>query len=554
MRSDAPAPAASARTVGRLLLVAGLVAAVALGAIGITNEDIVSLQGDMPRHLMNGVFIHDFLMHPRFTVDGVLTYAQHYFARYPALSLGHHPPFLPVALVPFFTVFGISIMAGRLAVLTFFAISTWLLYTLARRQYGPVVGGWAALLFATCPFAVEFAQIVLNEMPTVCLVLAAFNVLLWFRASGRLRHLLLFLGVAALSLTSKQTAVFVFPAYAILLLAGGGWRLFTERRILYCSLAGAAIAVGLVVALIVLSPYNAALVLNVIRTGVGLSDWRDIVSPIAREQLWPALVWLVPAGVAAAVVTRDRRIGFSLCWIGAVLLGVFLVTGPWEAARYSIIAVPAYCLCGASIAAGATTGVRRTLTTLALAAAVAAQVVVAARVRPAGGGGYEEMAEIVLHDTVAPTVLYSGSVDTGFFVFFVRKHDPAQRLVVLRSDKVLTTSMMNSLSHEDNIHSPEEIYPLLDKYGTRFVVIEDRPTGSTVLDWLRDEVKGDRFIERRRIRIATTDRRLQGVDLVVYEYKDAKPADFNTVLDIKVPLVGRDIRLRLSDLQPAAAR
>jgi hypothetical protein len=110
------------------------------------------------------------------------------------------------------------------------------------------------------------------------------------------------------------------------------------------------------------------------------------------------------------------------------------------------------------------------------------------------------------------------------------------------------------LSHEDNIHSPEEIYPLLDKYGTRFVVIEDRPTGSTVLDWLRDEVKGDRFIERRRIRIATTDRRLQGVDLVVYEYKDAKPADFNTVLDIKVPLVGRDIRLRLSDLQPAAAR
>ena len=56
-----------------------------------------------------------------------------------------------------------------------------------------------------------------------------------------------------------------------------------------------------------------------------------------------------------------------------------------------------------------------------------------------------------------------------------------------------------TVSVEDRIGSPKEIYPLLGRYGIKFIVIEDRPSGSIVLDWLRDELRGDRFIERRRI-------------------------------------------------------
>ena len=34
----------------------------------------------------------------------------------------------------------------------------------------------------------------------------------------------------------------------------------------------------------------------------------------------------------------------------------------------------------------------------------------------------------------------SSNVDTGYFVFFTRKHDPHQDLIVLRADKLLVTS------------------------------------------------------------------------------------------------------------------
>jgi hypothetical protein len=105
---------------------------------------------------------------------------------------------------------------------------------------------------------------------------------------------------------------------------------------------------------------------------------------------------------------------------------------------------------------------------------------------------------------------------------------------------------------EDRIRSPQEIYAALDRYGTRFIVIEDTRTGSVVLDWLRDELKGDRFIERRRFGV---DRPTPGdLSLVVYEYKGARPPDPDAEIDLKIPVIGREIRVPLSALRPSTAQ
>jgi len=244
-------------------------------------------------------------------------------------------------------------------------------------------------------------------------------------------------------------------------------------------------------------------------------------------------------------------------WMVSVLASALLITGPVEPVRYSILAVPAYCVCAASLVRTARSPELRRIVAVGLAFAVAWQLWSERGMRPARMGGYEEAARFVLADAdgqSAPTVLYSASVDTGAFVFFVRKHDPARRLVVLRSDKLLTTSLMGQVSVEDRIRSPQEIYPLLDRYGTKFIVIEDMPSGSIVLDWLRDELRGDRFIERRRIGVDQSDSSRRGPSLVVYEYKDARPPDPDAEIDLNLPLVGREIRVRLSALRPAVAQ
>ncbi len=537
------------RRQGRLLLFAALAAALYFGGRGITDESAVSLQGDMPRYLMNGVFLRDFAGSPdAFSVEGGISFARRYFAQYPALSLGHHPPLLPIALVPFYAVFGVSVFAGRLAILTFFLLSVCFLYGVTRQRFDDPSAGWASLLFATNPLIVTFGQGVLSEIPMVTLVLAAMFFLGRFRDGGQVRDFLLF-GVAAIaSLISKQLAIFMFPFYAVMLVFGGGTARLFRRDVMVWTAAGAAVIVPVGLFTLALSPFNVALVAQVFRDSAGLSEMGGVLRPIFDTQLKPSLWLVLIVGVAIEAIVRERRIVQFLFWIVTIIGGVVLVTGPFDSARYSLVAVPAYCICAASLSKRLGVTVRRVLM-FVLLGAVGAQAWKSYGVLPVGAAGYEPAARYVVREGGAPTVLYSASVDSGYFVFFVRKHDSDRRLVVLRSDKLLTTSLMDKLSFGAQIKSSEEIYPLLDRLGTRFVVIEDRPSGSEVLDWLRLEVQGARFIERQRTPTASRDRRLRGVDVVVYEYRDAKPASPDAAIEISLPLVGRDIRVPLSDIQ-----
>lgn len=532
----------------RALLGLALVAAVLGGTREITNEAAVSLQGDMPRYLMNGVFILDFLAAPTFEPDAALRFASEYFARYPALSLGHHPPLLPVALVPFFAAFGVSVFSARLLMVVCFVACTWLLYSLAAKQYNTRVGAWTSLLFATHPFIVTFSQGVLSEIPALLFILASFNALLLFRKSGRLLHYLCFVALVILSLAAKQLAAFLLPSYIVMLFVDGGWRRLLSGRVLVWTACGAAVTLGLLVATLVLSPFNVSVVIDVLQRGLGVAAWRSIGNEIAQVHLAPFLAAPAVAGLALALYSRDPRSWLPASWAISVVLGAVFITGPYDVARYTIYAIPAYCLLGASLVSSHKSVLQR-IAVIGIALCIAGQAMRALAVRPVGAGGYEAAALAVLDRPDAPTVLYSASIDTGYFIFFVRKHDAAQRLVVLRSDKLLSTSFMTDLAHEQLISDPSEIYPLLHRYGTKFIVIEDRISGAQAIDWLREEVRGDRFIERLRIPIETTDRRLRGVHLVVYEFKDARPAAPDATIRLNLPIAGREIGVSLGALR-----
>jgi 4-amino-4-deoxy-L-arabinose transferase-like glycosyltransferase len=515
---------------------------------GITNEGAVSLQGDMPRYMMNGVFLYDFVASGgAYSFSDVLGYAQRYYARYPALSLGHHPPLLPVLLVPAYAVLGVSVFAARLVIVVCFLMSGWLLFSIARRLYDDVTGAWATLLFVTSPFLVEFSQSVMSEMPTILFVLLAMRCLLRFRDSGRPRDYGVFVLVAVASLFAKQVAVFVFPAYLLLLSDRHGRGLLLRRDILSLTLGGALLILPVVVLTLLLSPFNVDVVVNAFRLNRGLSSLGQAVRTIVGVQVGPALAFVTAAGIVAGCLRRDKKISLALIWMLAVASGVVLLIGPYEPERYSVAALPAYCLC-AAVLATVRSRVPRQLATLSLVAAVGWQVWSAQATRPVGAAGYEAAARYVLAGQPSASVLFSGSVDTGYFTFFMRKHDSGQRTVVLRADKLLTTSLMNTVSVRDRIQDPSEIYPLLNTFGTRFIVIEDRPSGSVVLDWLRAELTTDRFIERARIPIESDDRRLRNVPLIVYEYLDATRPDPQAAVDIDIPLVGRHVHVPLAEL------
>ena len=64
---------------------------------------------------------------------------------------------------------------------------------------------------------------------------------------------------------------------------------------------------------------------------------------------------------------------------------------------------------------------------------------------------------------------------------------------------------------------------MLRDFGVGYVVIEDVKYKSPPLEWLREEVKSERFILRKRIPIRSNIKKLQDVTLAVYEYKEYTP-------------------------------
>ncbi|HYN05838.1 MAG TPA: glycosyltransferase family 39 protein [Vicinamibacterales bacterium] len=532
------------RTLGRAGLVAVCLLALYMGATALTDDRYASPHGDMPRYLMNGVYLMDLVRdRPFANVNTFVEYTRLYYARYPALSLGHHPPLVSAAAVPMYAVFGISVRSGRFTVLVAFIIATLFLYRLTQAIYDPVVALLAAAIFATSPTIVQLGTAVSSEIPMVALIIVSAWYLHRFCVNQRRADLALFVVAATLSLYAKQLALFVFPAYLITAVMTLGLRRLLQRDVLIAVAVLFILVLPLVPMTLALSPSNvrwAVLAFNEHQS----SRW-SVLSAAVRPQLIALVVVFAGAGALRATLQRDRRAVLFLGWTAAVLIGL-LTAGLLDPSRYSIAWIPALSVLAASVAAGWRRSIAVVLVAIVLMA-VGFQIPLARRAVLKSVGDYEDAARFVLASDPGPTVLFSGDIDTGFFTFFIRKHDADRKLVVLRADKLLTTSRMGLPSIEDRISDPAEIYDILRRFGTRYVVLEDRPSVSAVLEWLRQEVRSRRFVERRRFAMDVS-RSLSGYPVVVYEFLDRTPPDSDAVLSMRIPLVSQTVEVALSDL------
>jgi Dolichyl-phosphate-mannose-protein mannosyltransferase len=509
------------------------------------------LQGDMPRHLMNGVFFMDALYDLPFgSIGEALEYARHYYARYPALSIGHHPFLIALAEAPVYAVFGVSVTSARLVVLAFFVLGVVYLYKLVSELFDEWAGAAAAAVLASSGYLVEVAQGVMTEVPALSLMIAAVYYCHRFATTEQSRAILAATLLAAASAWAKQLAVMVVPGMMLYVWWRVGWQRILRRDVIVATLLSAVLVAPLLPMTFVLSPFNVATVTSFAMTAGEGGRFELAVRTLGqslRMQLTLPIILFGAAGLVLLCVRRHPAAFLAGAWIGCVAVFVGLIGAAPEPARYSLYWVPAWALCVGALCSRRV-GSQSVVVGALVIAAIALQVSLSARIRLPAADGYEQAAIFVVEHPVASTVMFAGDVDTGYFTFFVRKHDPARRAIVLRADKLLTTSMMGSVAAEDRISNPEQIHDIVRRYGVGYVVIEDRPSASNVQNWLVDVVKTARYVERLRLPTHSTDVRLRGTDLVVYEVVGATAAAPDARLDIRLPLVSQEIDVALSDL------
>jgi hypothetical protein len=531
-------------TAPRVALTAVLLLTAVLGSRDITDGASVMLTADMSRYMMNGVFVYDLIGSGGvFNVADLTTFAERYFARYPALTLGHHPPLPYLAVVPFYALFGVSVLAARIAALIWFLLAVWSLFRLGARLYDWRVGAFAAALFSTNVMVLRAGQHLLSEMPMVALVLVATTALVNWRETRRTPHLILFVIAATASVYAKQLAALMFPTYAAIVIATLGWRRIANRRVALVAGAAGLLAIPMVAMSAGLGPANVALVSSNLRhlfDGTREVSLLTICGQIVRTHLsWPAIAVMVMAAAVMAV-RRRRATATSIAWIVSVVGSTAVIAYTAEPARYAFGALPAYYLLTASLLEAPRSRAGTVAVTAILCALLAWQTWSVRSVRPTGAGGYEAAAEFVVAHSQQPVVLYHAISDTGYFVFFTRLHDAARRLVVLRAEKLFPAV--------DGSLTADRLYPDLRRFGVQFVVVEDRTADTQALRTLHRELKGDRFVERRRIPVVSRQPDARALNLVVYEFLDAGAPDPDAAVDIGVWRANRQITVPMRDL------
>jgi 4-amino-4-deoxy-L-arabinose transferase-like glycosyltransferase len=532
------------------------VLAAVLASNGITDEGAVSLDGDMPHYLMNGVFVRDLMADMPLTAP--LHYAKTYYARYPTLTLGHHPFVPALAEAPFLLTLGVSVFAARLSSTCALIVLVAAWFRLIRSVYDARMAVASTLLLLSMPGIVPLFQVVLSEAYTLSLIVLAVYFMHRYALTSRRRYAAAFAVSVVLSAYAKHLAVVMLPVYAFQFARAFGLRRLWRPSTLL-------VAGGIGVALLPLIPltlrysqFNVQIVTEFVRV--------DRLSRSNVMRLLPAgltgtlrltlpVLILGAVGVAAAWLRRDTRILLFVVWVATVGAGL-LALGVLNERFFCYWLPPFAVLAAAALYAFPHRAWRLTCTTalgvtIAYQAVLGWQYVTAHRrggVRPAGARGYEEAAQYVAENRRGDSVLYSAAIDSGYFVFFVRKHDPRREMIVLRADKVLTTSRMRVLDFERRIQRPEEILPILRRYGVGYVVVEDRPYPAGPLQWLQQLVATDDFELRKKIPIGSNDNRLDGATVSVYAFKGTVPADSDALLSINIPAMGDHIDVRLGDL------
>jgi hypothetical protein len=554
-RIDGDAMARIRAALPTIVFLIACILAVLFAGSGFGDEGRTGAGTDAPRYLMNGVYFMDVLRdRPFASPNEFVEYTRYYYARYPALSLGHHPVLLSAATVPVFAVAGISLSAGRVVVIAFFLAAVAFTWALLRRTHGEWPAAAGALLVATNPYLLGLGQSVLAEIPGTTLLLASSFFIHRFCETQRRWDLAGAVLACSLALYTRHLAAFALPGFAVYAVARLGWRRLLARDIIIAAIAFAILVAPLVPLTLTLAQANVGYVRGQVtgRHTADATEWLSSRTTAVRyafaHQFSGLVLVAIGLGALSGAVRRDRGSLLFVLWFASVLLCVLLLTGTLEPVRYSMYWIPPLLAIAASLAA---TPIRRgagTVLTTILAIAVAHQAWLGAHTPATTTSGYEAVAKFVVQQSRAATVLFSAEIDSGLFVFFVRKHDPNRNQVILRADKVLTTSFMRHSSIEERIASPSEIYDVLHRYGTRYIVVEDRPTTVRVLKWVQDVVQTPDFREIYRVPLISNDPRLPGASLAVYEYQHATPPDPNAVLDIRLPIVGQRLAVPLSEL------
>ena len=420
-------------------------------------------------------------------------------------------------------------------------------FRLIQDRYDERIAFLSTFLFITTPYIVGYSRIVMSEIPALALLLTASYYLQQYLNDEKRKHLILFVVSFVLSVYAKQTAVIFGLVFAWEFVATKGFRKIFTKDVLWAGVAYFIAMIPIGTMTLALSPSNvkhfsSAPMEYILKPDILLQHAQVVFA----HHLTPPVFFLSLIGIALGLWKRDPRCHFFVVWI--IVFYLFVTYTGARSPRYTMFWIPAFCLFVASLVNFFPSRYWKIGMGMVVLVISGAQAVIAYNLESTFARGYKEAARYVVEEKKGAAVLYSAHVDTGYFVFYTRARDSAKDMIVLQAEKILATSFLGYLT-DDRIKNKDSIYKILENFGVCHVVLEDKPSKSRSIEWLRSEVQKDHlFILKKIIPIQTNYKKLQGVALKIYEYKSCGPPNPDAVLEMNLPLINHSIKVSFDKL------
>ena len=536
-------------------------AAVAVLLIGLTLWSVGTglmtsgfTSSDASRHAMDGVLLHDLAAGGHFR--DAYRYVVDYYGRYPALAIGYYPPFFAAVEAVVFSILPLARESALATELLFALVALLFWYMLVRSTHDRKHAVLASVFLMVNPLTVLWAREIMLEMPALALVIVTMFFLERFSRAGRIADAYGLAAGIGLAFLTKQTAIFVVPVALVTLAVRGKIR----------SLARWAMLGPAALAALLLAPW---LALTIALGGVNIhQSVGSLGETLGAPARWSFAAWsyyllhvsevvTLPVAVlaAGAAIIRPRNVGLYLVWLGVfyIFASVVSVKEP----RYFYLGVPPICLLAAVGAVALFRWqprrwgrVTRAFAYLVVGCALIWPVWQTARLKVPRIDGYDAAAHRMADLRGVGRILV-GTYDDGAMVFYLRLHDPAQRLQVFRVSKLFySTAIMEQYGFQEFVRTYDDMKNLLKEYGIRYVLVE-RPVernayrkGSRLQRLLDDHLNSADFRPVSTVPVWTNLRSRPCSRLAAYEFVEAGPPRRQSI-DIQILAIGKTLRVPL---------
>lgn len=498
---------------------------------------------DADRLLMDGVFFADFFR--TLPLTNPVEFALTYFAQYPALSIGYKPIFFPVVESFFILLFGETVWAGRIAVMFFGLLGGAALYATVSRMYGTLVAFSATAVLATLPFVVRWSWYTMTEIPVLALVLVTGYFAWRLIETGAIKFVVAAVAAFVAALWTKQAAIFAVLWFLPLLFFNKRYRVLQSRYTLLALGVGLLALLPLAVLTLYLGDLN-------IGQSFGENPRGEQLPRLASDNLlfylealvndqasWP-LAALAAIGALSAMFRLDRRAIYWLLLFVSTYAFFTMLNDP-HVSRYTIFWMPAVAVFASLPLAIAQQSRFRVVWFVALLGVLTSNVIASVTAQPQRSSGFQEAASLAVSLSERPAI-FIDAYNNGYFTFFVRAYDKNREKFVLRGDKLLSSSAVDTTTWaKEHVESSEGVLNVLRSIRADIVVVEEENyTEFPVHDILRELLKTEQFEELARIPIISTLPRYRDQTLLIYRWKGELDASIGA-MELPLPIVGKKL-------------